>query len=205
MTGAKDLIPLKSFDSLARSWSFRLLLEEGEPVSPMRLAEASGLSFDEVVAELDAIEAEGRLRRDDEGRVVGSSGLSVEPTRHVLRFSDGRVRWTWCAVDAVSIMSAVNATGEVQSPDQRTGANLTLRFTNGVAEPNDAVIFIAYSDNEDIRVVDQWCPVVNFFESRSSGEAWIQQSNAMGEIWSITEVAEAGAAGWRELLTATEP
>jgi alkylmercury lyase len=63
---------------------------------------------------LQKLEQAGLTRRDPAGRLLGSHGLSVAPTHHELVIN-GRRRWTWCAYDAVGILGALEADGQVRS------------------------------------------------------------------------------------------
>ncbi len=195
----RDLIPIAPTDSLVRAWSFRLLLDKGRPIADSELVLASGLTEEEVREEAASIAGEGRLTRDDSGRIIGSAGLTVVPTAHSLVIA-GQQRWTWCAVDAVGIMTALQATGEITSADFSTGDPITLSFTDGHAEATDVVVFVAAEGGDDCYVVDEWCPTVNFFVDRPTAEAWAARHEPPGEIADIGTVAEASADGWRELL-----
>jgi hypothetical protein len=101
--------------------------------------------------------------------VTGSHGLSVTPTRHELLFHEdsGEQRhfWTWCAWDAVGILAALEASGQVRSTSPSSGAPVEVTFHRGSlyrADP-DLVVFFADADCCG-SVVEQWCPLVNFFE-----------------------------------------
>jgi len=103
MTRQPDLTPdLGSgsvFEQALLATAFRLLLADGRPVSPARLAEALAGDPERVEQTLARLDQHGRLRRDPAGAVTGSHGLSVTPTSHelVLEQEQGRERryWTW--------------------------------------------------------------------------------------------------------------
>ena len=108
--------------------AFALLFDHGEPISNEQLAAATDLAAAEVADLLADFDTVGRARFDDNGRIVGIAGLSIEPTRHRLDIGE-TTRWTWCALDAIGILGALrrDATYTTQVPD--TDDELTVTFT----------------------------------------------------------------------------
>lgn len=195
-----DLIPLAEDDGLVRAVSFRFLLSQGRPIEPTEIIAATGLDVSEVMREIDAIHAEGRLTRDSEGRITGSAGLTVVPTSHELVIGDQHL-WAWCAVDSVGIMAALEADGVVRSRCLETGALITLTFEAGKLRTSDTVVFVAEAGDSCL-VVEEWCPTVNFFENSLAAEAWVKRTNTSGEIHQAVAVADACAGRWRFLIEA---
>ena len=110
---------------LARA--FWLLLDHGRPVELDALAGALQRDPAAVAAAVDRLEQAGLTRRDTAGRLLGSHGLSVAPTHHELVIN-GRRRWTWCAYDAVGILGALKADGQVRSRSPHSGTLIELTF-----------------------------------------------------------------------------
>lgn len=194
-------IPLRNASAdragLIRAAAFRLLLDNGEPVTPQSLAEETGLPVHEVIASIETLDTAGMMRTDG-GSVVGSAGLSVVPTSHELQLERG-TRWTWCALDAVAILAALGSSGVVRSASPATGYEIVIRSTDGAIEDSDVVIFVAERDPES-RVVDDWCPSVNFFEDLSTATTWA--AGRAGSVLPAAEVAAHSAPAWVALLDA---
>jgi hypothetical protein len=174
--------------------AFALLLDHGEPVTNDRLAVAAALTAADVADLLADFDADGRARFDDEGRLIGIAGLSIEPTRHRLDIGD-TTRWTWCALDAIGILGAVgrDATYTTQLPD--TDDELTVAFTANGPAPTDTVVFMASGYGND-SVVDTWCPTVNLFADADGATIWANAHAIDGQPIPVTDLAADAAAIW---------
>lgn len=175
-----------------RATGFRLLLDRGAPVEPADVADAAGLDFaavQQVIAE-----AAGRVEIDDEGRLLGIAGLTVSETQHEIMIGDQK-RWTWCALDAVGILGALGATGTIRSTDPRTGAEIRIGFVDGRPD-GDATLFIL-GEYGGGNMREDWCPMVNFFNSQSDAEEWVADHDVTGDIVSVRQVANSAAAMWQ--------
>jgi alkylmercury lyase len=178
--------------------AFHLLLGEGRPVTLERLAAALGRDVATVTVVLGRLERAGRTRRNPAGEVTGSLGLSVEPTAHEL-IVDGERRWTWCAYDAVGILAALGASGQVRSRSPYTGAPIELAVQHGrMVADSQVVVFLA--EGPCVSVVDDWCPLVNFFEDSEAAAAWAAQRGVTGTAVPLQQAAATGAAAWRSQL-----
>jgi hypothetical protein len=178
--------------------AFHLLLAEGHPVRVDRLAAALDRDVDTVAAVLGRLERAGRIRRNPAGAVTGSLGLAVEPTTHELIIAGTR-RWTWCAYDAVGILAALDADGQVRSRDPHTGTLIRFAIQQGrpVAD-SQVVVFLA--QEPCVSVVDDWCPLVNFFQDRETAAAWAAQRGVTGAAVPLEQAAATGGAAWRSQL-----
>jgi alkylmercury lyase len=178
--------------------AFQLLLAEGRPVTVERLAWALGRDAETVEQALGRLERAGRTRRNPAGAVTSSLGLSVEPTAHEL-IVDGARRWTWCAYDAVGILAALGASGQVRSRSPHTGAPIELAFDQGrPATDSQVVVFLA--QGPCVSVVEDWCPLVTFFEDPDTAAAWAAQHGVTGTAVALPQAAATGAAAWRSQL-----
>jgi Alkylmercury lyase len=186
--------------SALRSAGFGLLLESGRPVEIAEWAAAAHLDLDAVTTALDS--HAGRVQTDDSGRLLGIAGLTVEPSRHELDI-DGKQRWTWCALDAVGILGALDATGSIRSTDPRTGAAVEIEFVDGHPQGDAALFILGGYDGGNVR--EEWCPLVNFFTSRSDAEVWVTDNELAGDIVSVVDVAEEAAAMWRPVTDPSAP
>ena len=188
--------------------SFWRLLDTGDPVPAMTLA--SNLGLDEAVVEetLRGMERAGRVRRAASGGVVGSLGLTIEPSSHELLLlpDEGEPRhfFTWCALDALGIVGALGMSGRVRSVSPQTGTAIEIAFVGGRPTYNDAVLFLA--EEPAIRsVVDDWCPLVNFFERAEAASAWSAARGVTGAVVPVTEESAGRAADmWRPRISRSQ-
>jgi alkylmercury lyase len=187
--------PLDDQALLARA--FWLLLDQGRPLEVGALADALQREPAAVAAAVDRLAQAGLTRRDQAGRLLGSHGLSVAPTRHELMI-DGRRRWTWCAYDAVGILGALEADGQVRSRSPHSGTLIELSFSGGRPDATEAVVFLA--ERPCRSVVDDWCPLVNLFEDDQAATAWARQHSIAGAARPVAQATQLGAAVWRAYL-----
>ena len=192
------VINQKSDDAALLARAFCLLLDPGRPVDPGELAAVLRRDPADVTTALGRLARAGRLRRNPAGQVVGSHGLSILPTRHELVI-DGTRRWTWCAWDAVGILGALGASGQVHSTSPQSGAPIELTFDPGRAPASDVVVFLAADETRD-SVVDNWCPLVNFFEHAKAAAAWASSHGVPGRALSLEEATATGTVAWQRWL-----
>ncbi len=183
-----------------RSAGFRLLLENGEPVTTQRLAREAGLSETEVT-DILANHLQGRVELDDSGRLLGVAGLTVSQTPHQLTVGS-KTRWTWCALDAVGILAALEATGSIQSTDPGTGREINIAFTNGQPD-SDAALFILGGYDGGSNVREGWCPLVNFFSTTHDAQTWVTENKLEGDIVSVSDITSDAAAMWEPVIDHT--
>jgi alkylmercury lyase len=183
---------------LVSAAAFRLLLDTGVPVQAERLAAEAALEPGEVEDALRELDARGRVCRDEAGSVVGAAGLSVVPTAHRIEI-DGGVRWTWCAMDALGILAALGGGGRIESRSPGSGTPITVQFEDGAPLASDAVLLVP-ERREYRSLVEELCPLLNLFESRSAGEAWIERSGVPGVLRTLDDAAARYGDHWRGLL-----
>jgi alkylmercury lyase len=200
MTDAPQNLPLAEQpldDQALLARAFWLLLDHGHPVEVGALADALQREPAAVAAAVDRLAQAGRNRRDRAGRLLGSHGLSVVPTRHELMV-DGKRYWTWCAYDAVGILGALEADGRVRSRSPHSGRLIELDFHGGQPDATEAVVFLAEGPCRS--VIDDWCPLVNLFEDDQAATAWARQHGIAGTARPVAQATHAGAAAWRAYL-----
>jgi hypothetical protein len=49
-------------------------------------------------------------------------------------------------------------------------------------------------------VIDQWCPLVNFFEDASAAQAWAAEHGVRGTAVPLAEATSQGRAAWRRWI-----
>jgi hypothetical protein len=180
-----------------RAAGFRLLLDRGEPVELADIAVAADLEV-ETVKHLIG-QAAGRIETDGEGKLLGVAGLTVTETRHQITIGD-EMRWTWCALDAVGILGALEATGNIRSTDARTGQDIHIEFVDGQSQGDATLFILGGYDGGNVR--EDWCPLVNFFDTHRDAEAWVADRDVTGDIVSVGQIAADATAMWRPVTGA---
>jgi Alkylmercury lyase len=203
---------------LARA--FHLLLDDRRPVSAARLAQALAGDLDQVEGTLAGLDQQGRIRRDQSGAVTGSHGLSLTPTPHELLLEDHNGQeqryWTWCAWDAVGILAALDASGRIRSTSPSSGAPIQLDFHHGRLRQDDSKLVVFFADTDCCTpatstgddpdrcgsgsVIDNWCPLVNFFEHADAAKAWAAEQSVGGTAVPLAEATAQGRAAWRRWI-----
>lgn len=191
--------PLSAQHASLRSAGFRLLLDSGRPVSMEKWAAAAGVDLEGLVGILEEPEVRGRIEIDEAGELAGIAGLTVRPTRHELTV-DGVTRWTWCALDAVGILGALEATGAVHSTDPGTGEPVVIHFERGRPDGDATVFILGGSVGANVR--ESWCPHVNFFATRDAAEEWVAAEQRDGDIVSAADLVTDAAEMWRPVVGA---
>jgi len=175
--------------------AFNELLETPQPVSVRLLAERLGTPLNALELQLAALAERGWIRRDTDGRVVGSRGLSIEPTRHELQLPQGR-RFTWCAYDTLGIFGALAVSGQIRSKTPLEQP-IELEVIDGrPVAANGVVLF--FPQRQVTSVVDEWCPLANFFLDTEAAEDWAAANEVEGRVLTLEQASERGTADWRD-------
>jgi hypothetical protein len=175
--------------------AFNELLEAPRPVNVELLAERLGSALGALEQELAALAEHGWIRRDADGGVVGSRGLSIEPTRHELELPQGR-RFTWCAYDTLGIFGALAVSGTIRS---RTPYEQPVELEVVDGRPvaaNGVVLF--FPQRQVSSVVEEWCPLANFFLGAEAARAWAAANEVEGRVLTLEQASERGTADWRD-------
>ena len=177
--------------------AFWQLYETRAPVPAGAVATAVELDPAAVKHQLDLLDLAGRIRRTDANDVTGAVGLSIEPSRHQLRLGIGTF-YTWCALDALGIMVALEATGQVCTTSPHSDAPIEIDFTGG--EPTggalDSVLFLpGYQPGTS--VVQAWCPLVNLFEHTDAARTWAADQGLTGKFVPLAQAAPQAGEMWR--------
>jgi alkylmercury lyase len=183
-----------------RRGSFRAVLD-GEARALDDLAREAGASADEAaeLARRDLVLLDGA------GRVVGAAGLSLEPIRQHRLSVRGRVFWTWCAIDAVGIPSALGEDAEVETTCHHCAAPVRLRFREGVvAEASHPDARLWNADHVPGRSMARGtCGLMNLFCSAGHLDAWrAANPEARGAALDLDASAALGRQWWGPLVPA---
>lgn len=200
-SAVKILEPPSEAQTLVQRAAFQLLLARGAAIGLHDLAQHSGVRLESVSNLVDLLDGAGRIRRNPDGEVVGSGGLSVIPDRHGIEL-DGRRFWTWCAYDILGIFGVTGATGRALSPSPPDGRPIELHFTRGRPDKHDAVL---YRPDEELmgsceNVYEQWCPNSNLFRSRELAEHWADQHVLPGRVLDLDEASDLATEAWSDLV-----
>lgn len=194
-----ELIPGREPVVRAAVRAFELLLRHGRPARVEEIAEAAGMPPGETADAVAEAAADSRLRLLADGRVHGSCGLDVLPTGYRLALDGAGPRYTWCAVDVLGIVGALEASGEATSTSPWTGKAIHLRFEAGeVAGGDRAVLFLAA--RPDGATPKDWCPSVNFFHDSRDALAWGEALGVRGRVLDLAEGIALAAPRWRAVL-----
>jgi Alkylmercury lyase len=175
--------------------AFVELLAAPRPVSVARLAERLRTSSRDVEQVLTRLDEGGWVRRDSDGRVVGSRGLSIVPTRHELELPHGR-RHTWCAYDTLGIFAALGVSGRICSRTPLDEA-VVLEVSAGRVRATDSLVLF-FPERQVGSVVEEWCPFANFFLDTETALGWSREHGIDGRVLTLEEAAEQGKADWRD-------
>jgi hypothetical protein len=203
MSSTPDLGSGTAFEHALLATAFGLLLGDGRPVIPARLAAALASDPDQVNRALARLDHQGRVGLTAAEAVTGSHGLSVTPTRHelLLHEDSGEQRrfWTWCAWDAVGILAALEASGQVRSTSPASGAPVEVTFHRGSIYRADPALVVFFADADCCgSVVEQWCPLVNFFEHAGAAKAWAAEHGVRGTAVPLAEATDRGKDAWTQ-------
>lgn len=110
--------------------AFRSILN-GHAPTPDELSRMTPLQTDETRELIGKMIDEGRLRLDqNQDRVIGAGGLSLEPARQSLTIGD-RTFGTWCALDAVGIPAGLDVDAVVEATCDDTGDPVRIEISAG--------------------------------------------------------------------------
>lgn len=180
-----------------RNTGFRLLFSSGAPLPLEVLSVETRYGIEELESIFERPDVAGRVRRDQAGSIVGIAGLSIEPTPHEVQVN-GKRFWTWCALDAVGILSAMGSTGQVVSTIPGQSDPITIEFVAGRAVSDHTIFILGGFDGTD--VCESWCPNVNFFTTAEDAETWASERGLTGEVVTIDEIHEAAGAIWEPVV-----
>ncbi|MBO0838514.1 MAG: hypothetical protein J2P28_23780 [Actinobacteria bacterium] len=190
-----------SLEEEIRKAAFRRLLGLAAPARVADVAADLGRPLQEVRRAAADLAARGRLQVDDQGRIAGSAGLSVQPDRHTIDLAERRF-WTWCAYDILGIFGALGAGGFASSPNPLGGQPLKVAFEQGRPRSDDLVLFLPGGGGKDSckNVYEEWCPNSNFFESRDAALRWAADQGLPGNVLTLAEASELATADWERLV-----
>ncbi len=165
---------------------YRQLLA-GEPIPLELLAEKLGWSKSEVERILDQW-----APYDEDKRVIGFWGLTLQPTRHSLEVSGQRL-YGYCAWDTLFVPELLGQRARIESTCPETGATIRLLVGPGgveEVEPAGTVVSFLTPDLSELmecfgsaetleerkelheKAIASFCHYIFFFESVEAAEQW---------------------------------
>jgi len=168
------------------------LLAEGRPVSPDRLAEASGMTTDLAAKAIGS----GRVTLDGNGDIVELFGVTLTETPHRVH-ADGAALYSCCALVAHVVPRLLGRPVEIHSKDPITGDHVELEIApNGLRnfQPNTAIASMIVTDertiHEDAPV--HFCRHVRHFVSRKDADEFVTDNRGRY----VLTIRELDAAAW---------
>jgi alkylmercury lyase len=160
-------------------------LAKGRPVAPESLPAPGGSA---------ALDRWPNVERDEHGRIVAFSGLTLEPTAH--RFTvGGRQLHTWCAWDTLFLPALLDQAAHVRSSCPVTGTEVQLDVApsgvSAVAPEPLWVSFPARSTTSATNLTATFCCHVHFLASRSAADDWLG-GHPGGTVLTLQDAFELG-------------
>lgn len=194
-----SLVPLDQRVRKAAFWA----VYRGETPTDADLVSRLGVPAAEVRGSVQRLLERGLITVDDSSRVTGSYGLSLLPSDHRVTFDVGD-RYVWCAVDAVGIPAAMRTDAQVASRCFHCGKPVQLTIKDGEPQgsADDVPVIGVGAAGCSGRVIEDVCPMVNFFCSQEHAEKW-----AVGvpgaRVINIAQAAELGRRLWGDINQGT--
>lgn len=171
---------LEGGDELAvqlRELAFGLLLHWRAPVEPSSLAVHSQTDATAVESTLGALARAGRIDRDEQGRVLGSAGLTLAHGPHALEIGGHAFR-TWCAFDALGIPAALEADARVETACGVCGRSITVELRDGRATVAGPAILWLAAGGADMRA--DFCTPTVLLCTEAHAHVWAEREAGRG-------------------------
>lgn len=140
------------------------LIAAGEKPTIDALGHRLGWARERLTAALAALDDAGLLTIESH-EVTGAMGLTYLETPHALVL-DGRPLYTWCALDAVGIPSALGANATIRSTTVNSGRELVLELKAGeLVPPPTAVEVLVMLPAVETTFVEDECPQISFYDA----------------------------------------
>jgi len=182
-----------------RELAFGLLLRDRTPVPPSALAALIGTDEASVRAVLDGLAREGRIDRDNSGRVMGSAGLTLGEGPHGLEI-DGHAFRTWCAFDALGIPAALAVEARIETGCGVCGRPIGVEFRAGRPIGEAEAILWLSAGGADMRA--DFCTPTVLLCSDEHAQVWAERQAGHGRALTLAEATEEGARNWRSTAAA---
>jgi hypothetical protein len=160
----------------------QLLFTHGAPLAVPRLAASLGHEVGVVDETVERFEKLGRIRRDSDGRIVASAGVSVVPADYELRVGS-RLRWAWCAKTGLGVLGALAAGGTLRTGD------LVVEFDGGRPLPSPhAVLWPSTRFQRSCQsAAGELCATFTLFVDARAAWGWARANDLDAEVITVEE------------------
>lgn len=135
------------------------------------LTKPSGLQQFKVDEIVEAFVSIGRAQLDEEGRISGIVGLTLDPTRHRIQL-EGTELFTWCAFDAIGIPAALGSDAVVSTVCRQCGEPIEVEIRGGLTSGHSLLRGWLPTMDQCASVRTDFCPNANLFCSAEHLDAW---------------------------------
>lgn len=187
---------LEGRDELAvqvRELAFGLLLHGRAPVEVSTLAAHSQTDPALVESTLGALARAGRIDRDEQGRVLGSAGLTLAHGPHGLEIGGHAFR-TWCAFDALGIPAALEADARVETACGVCGRSIGVELQEGKATVVGPALLWLAAGGADMRA--DFCTPTVLLCSEAHAHVWAERQAGRGRALGLAAAVAEGARNW---------
>ena len=146
-------------------------LRAGERPAIEELAKRSGLPQFKVDEIVEAFVSTGRAQLDQERRISGIVGLTLDLTRHRIEL-EGTELFTWCAFDAIGIPAALRSDAAVSTVCRQCGEPIEVEIRGGLTSGHSPVRGWLPTMDQCANVRNDFCPDANLFCSIEHLNAW---------------------------------
>lgn len=192
---------LEGGDELAvqvRELAFGLLLHTRAPVETSSLAVLSQTDPTMVESTLDVLARAGRIDRDEQGRALGSAGLTLAHGPHGLEIGGHAFR-TWCAFDALGIPAALETDARVETACAVCGRSISVELQDGRATVAGNAILWLSAGGADMRA--DFCTPTVLLCSEAHAHIWAERQAGRGKALGLTAAVAEGALNWASAAT----
>ena len=188
----------------------RAFAEQAGPPEPAWLtatAAARGLDAGTILRRFSELDL---LVLDSAGAALASMyPFSAVPTRHLVRFADGRHVYALCAIDALGIPFMLDQDVAIESADPTTDEPIRVQIQQGVVswQPETAVVLTVALEQPDAipgAKAESCCPAMNFFADEATAEAYRRTHCELpGLLLSQEEAVQRGKRAFGDVLAST--
>lgn len=170
----------------------QIIIREGQPLTPQRLAMNLQINQTELNAQLAQVPD---TEFDEQGNIVGW-GVTLVPTSHHFQIC-GQQMFTWCAFDTVLFPPSLHVEAEVHSVCANTGSPISFTITSeGEMKnlfPPETCLSLIVPAQRDACIRDTFCQQSLFFQSEQAASSWLVQ-HPEAVLLSVKDAATIGKA-----------
>jgi alkylmercury lyase len=174
-------------------------LAGGEPVPDSQLAAITRRDQVQVTA---ALTRWPNVKRDERGRVIAFSGLSLRPTAHRFELAE-RELFTWCAWDTLFLPALLDRPARVRSRCPVTGAEVRLTVEpERIRDRHPEAVLVSFPPGTAVSTADitgSFCCHVHFLAGTDAAERWLHSHPGTSAL-TLDEAFELGRHVTRPLL-----